>query len=80
MATDLGLDSALDSCGESILGHLPTLLDALLDSAALARPGADCADHAAALRATAEQVDALARLIGAAAELRQPSPPLRIPA
>lgn len=55
-----GLDAA-------ILPSLSRLLDALLDSAALARPGHDAEAYAAGLRATAGQLEALAGLFGVAA-------------
>lgn len=80
MSADRDLDDALGAIERSVLSGLPPLLDMLLDSASIARPGTDAADLADSLRATAEQVDALARLVGAAADLPQPSPPLRIPA
>lgn len=72
-------DDAIESIETSILCSIPGLLDSVLDSASLARPGCDADAYASTLRAAAEQVDALARLVGAAAELRQ-APPRRISA
>jgi hypothetical protein len=59
------IDEALESFEDSILSGLPSLLDSLLDSASLARPGFDAEAYAAALRGTACQIDALSRLVGA---------------
>lgn len=58
-------DDAFESIEGSILSGIPSLLDSLLDSASLARPGFDAEDYAAALRGTACQIDALCRLVGA---------------
>lgn len=51
----------------AILPSLSHLLDSLLDSAALARPGHDAEAYAAGLRATARQLDALTGLFEAVA-------------
>lgn len=48
-----GLDAA-------ILPGLSHMLDLLLDSASLARPGVDAESHAAALRIAARELDVLA--------------------
>ncbi len=64
-STDLG--EAIGSIEGSILTGIPGLLDSLLDSASLARPGFDADAYASALRGTACQIDALSRLVGAVA-------------
>jgi hypothetical protein len=55
-------ESALDTIDKAILPSLARLLDDVIDSAALARPGADAEVYAAGLRKTARQVDQLGRL------------------
>ena len=62
---------ALDTVDQSILPALSRLLDALIDSAALARPGHDADLRATELRTTAMQVDALAQFIAAVAPFAQ---------
>jgi len=57
-------EGALDTIDRAILPSLSKLLDSVIDSAALARPGADAEDYAASLRRTARQVDQLTRLVG----------------
>lgn len=57
-------ESALDTIDKAILPSLSKLLDSVIDSAALARPGTDAEDHARGLRRTARQVDQLTRLVG----------------
>ena len=56
-------ESALDTIDRAILPSLSRLLDGVLDSAALARPGVDAEDYSAGLRRTARQVDQLSRLV-----------------
>jgi hypothetical protein len=56
-------DSALDRIDVAILPSLSRLLDGVIDSAALARPGVDAEEHSAGLRKTARQVEQLTRLI-----------------
>lgn len=56
-------EGALDTIDKAILPGLSRLLDSVLDSAALARPGTDAEDYAAGLRKTARQVDQLTRLV-----------------
>lgn len=56
-------ESALDTIDRAILPSLSRLLDGVLDSAALARPGIDAEDYSAGLRRTARQVDQLSRLV-----------------
>jgi hypothetical protein len=62
------LDRALDRIDQAILPSLSRLLDSLLDSAALARPGIDAEDYAAGLRRTARQMGQLTALVGAVAQ------------
>ena len=64
---------AFESIERSILPSLTSLLDALIDSAALARPGVDADLHATELRNTAIQVDALTLLIEGVVSLAQPA-------
>lgn len=63
-------DAAFESIEASILPHASMLLDALIDSAVLALPGVDCADHAAELRSLAAQVDDLTRRVAALAPVQ----------
>ena len=56
-------ESALDRIDVAILPSLSRLLDGVIDSAALARPGVDAEDYSAGLRKTARQVEQLTRLI-----------------
>jgi hypothetical protein len=57
-------ESALDTIDRAILPSLARLLDGVIDSAALARPGVDAEGYSAGLRRTARQVDQLTRLVG----------------
>lgn len=61
-------DQALDRIDQAILPSLSRLLDTLLDSAALARPGIDSEDYAAGLRRTAREMGQLTALLGAVAQ------------
>jgi hypothetical protein len=73
------VDEALGSIEEAILPRLSLLIDTVLDSASLARPGHDAERYAAELRETARQVDGLTRLVAAVApERRRAQPPARI--
>lgn len=54
------LEAAIERIEGSILPAASTMLDALLDSASLARPGVDADIHAAEIRALAERADELA--------------------
>ena len=65
MAVREGLGDALDTLEGAVLSGLPALLDSLLDSASLARPGVDADAFAQGLRETASRIDALTRLVGA---------------
>jgi hypothetical protein len=56
-------ESALDTIDKAILPSLSRLLDGVIDSAALARPGIDAEDYSAGLRRTARQIDQLSRLV-----------------
>lgn len=56
-------ESALEAIDKAILPSLSRLLDGVIDSAALARPGIDAEDYSADLRRTARQVDQLGRLV-----------------
>jgi hypothetical protein len=59
---------ALDGIDRTVLPNLSLLLDGVLDSAALARPGVDALAYADALRHGAAQVAQLANLVGAFAQ------------
>ena len=61
-------DRALASIDQAILPNLSRLLDGVIESAALARPGADAEAYAASLRKTARQMDQLSRLVGLVAQ------------
>jgi hypothetical protein len=56
-------DTALDTIDKAILPSLSRLLDSVIDSAALARPGIDAEEYSDGLRRTARQVDQLTRLV-----------------
>jgi hypothetical protein len=60
--------SALERIDQTVLPNLSRLLDGVLESAALARPGVDAAQYADALRHSAAQVAQLTILIGAVAQ------------
>lgn len=60
-----GLDEALERIEETILPSISMMLDALLDAAALARPGFDGDVYAAELRTIALQLEALTRQVEA---------------
>jgi hypothetical protein len=61
-------DDALTSIDQAILPNLSRLLDGVIESAALARPGADAETYATGLRKTARQMDQLTRLVTLAAQ------------
>lgn len=63
-------DATIDGVDALLLPSLSRVLDGLLDSAALARPGHDADAYAAGLRETARQLDSLADLLGAIAPTR----------
>jgi hypothetical protein len=60
--------SALERLDQTVLPNLSRLLDGVLESAALARPGCDALHHADALRHSAAQVAQLTALVGAVAQ------------
>ena len=68
------VEEALEAIGGSILPNLSHLLDGVIDSATLARPGIDAAGHAEALRNTAHDVAGLADLVAAVTALSQEPP------
>ena len=61
-------EHALARIDQAILPNLSRLLDSVIESAALARPGVDGEAYAAGLRDTAVQLDRLTRLVGAVAQ------------
>ncbi|WP_395612868.1 hypothetical protein [Allosphingosinicella sp.] len=61
-------DNALERIDQTVLPRLARLLDGVLESAALARPGIDALHHADALRHSAAQVAQLSALVGAVAQ------------
>lgn len=56
-------DAAIDGVDALLLPSLSRVLDGLLDSAALARPGHDAESYAAGLRETARQLESLTALL-----------------
>jgi hypothetical protein len=60
--------NALERIDQTVLPNLSRLLDGVLESAALARPGVDGLVYADALRHGATQVGQLTALIGAVAQ------------
>lgn len=63
-------ETALAGIDRAILPNLSRLLDSVIESAALARPGIDGEAYAAGLRDTALQMDRLTRLVGAVVQRR----------
>jgi len=59
---------AIAAIDRAVLPNLSRLLDSVLESAALARPGVDADAYAAGLRRTAGQMDRLTALVGAVAQ------------
>jgi hypothetical protein len=59
------LEAAFDRIEETILPTLSMMLDALLEAASLARPGADADVYAAELRTIGFQLEALTREVEA---------------
>lgn len=72
-------DAALEQVDETILPSLSMMLDALLDAAALARPGADAEVYAAELRKMGRELQSLSHEVEAMApapvQLQRPSRP-----
>ena len=60
--------NALERIDQTVLPNLSRLLDGVLDSAALARPGVDGICYADALRHSAAQLAQLTDLVGAVAQ------------
>jgi hypothetical protein len=61
-------ESALAGLDQTILPSLSRLLDSVLESAALARPGKDAEAYAAGLRKTAHQMGQLTALVSMVAQ------------
>ncbi len=61
-------ESALAGIDRAILPNLSLLLDSVLESAALARPGVDAEAYSAGLRQTARRLGQLTVLVGAVAQ------------
>lgn len=61
-------EAALAGIDEAILPSLSRLLDSVLESAALARPGVDAEAYSTGLRDTARQLSRLTALVGAVAQ------------
>jgi len=68
-------ETALDRIDVAILPSLSRLLDSVIDSAALARPGVDAEAYSAGLRKTARQVEQLTRLIALVAPHQRSTAP-----
>ena len=64
------LEEAFDEIEQSILPSLSIMLDSLIETAALARPGVDGESFAAELRTLAVQLEGLTRQIEAASPAR----------
>ena len=75
-----GMAESLDAIEGAILPSLSNMLDGLLDSAALARPGADADFYATELRYVAFHLDTLGQLVAAVAPMVQPADPRRMSA
>jgi hypothetical protein len=58
-------EQAVDTIDQAILPNLSRLLDSVIESASLARPGVDAEAYSAGVRATARQVGQLTRLVAA---------------
>ena len=64
------LEQAFDRIEETILPSLSLMIDSLIESATLARPGIDADGYAAELRVLAVQLDELMREVEAASPAR----------
>ena len=62
------IEQAVETIDQAILPSLSRLLDSVIESASLARPGTDAEIYAAGVRETARQVVQLTRLVGAVAQ------------
>lgn len=71
---ELQLDEAFGRIEESILPALSTMLDALLEAAALARPGHDCEVFAGELRRLGHRLEALTRQVEAVSPVERIDP------
>lgn len=60
---------AVDTIDQAILPSLSRLLDSVIESASLARPGVDAEAYAAGVRATAGQVGQLTLLVAAVSSI-----------
>ena len=60
-------DTALEPIERSVLPSLSLALDALIETASLARPGIDAEAHASAMRSLAGELDTLGRAFAALA-------------
>lgn len=73
------LDAAFDRIEQTVLPTIAAMLDAVIDSAAGARPGLDAEAYAEALRKLAEEVDAanavFSDMLADSAESARPAPP-----
>ena len=67
---ETGLEEAFEQIEQSILPSLTLILDAVIDAAALARPGQDAGTHAAELRTLAVQLEELTRQVEAVSPAR----------
>ena len=65
------LDEAFEAIEETILPSLSTMLDTLLEAAALARPGIDAAAYAAELKTLGCELESLRRQVEDAATARE---------
>jgi hypothetical protein len=62
-------EQAVDTIDQAILPNLSRLLDSVIESAALARPGIDADSYAAGVRASARQVGQLTLLVAAVSSI-----------
>jgi hypothetical protein len=73
------LDAAFDRIEQTVLPTIAAMLDAVIDSAAGARPGIDAEAYAEALRKLAEEVDAanavFSDMLADTAASARPAPP-----
>ena len=64
------LDAAFEAIEETILPSLSTMLDTLLEAAAMARPGLDAGAYAAELKTLGCELESLRRQVEEAAAAR----------
>ena len=72
---ELSLEQALERIEEASLPSLAAMLDSLLDTASLARPGADAEAHAVELRSLALELESIGRQIEALSPARRAAGP-----